>query len=93
MCAIFGYVSALSLGTDWYTYDHTDGQPFCKSIGLTYRNNWDPTKFWICTQENANGVAKSCPPETPAYQGSLRKCVQWKDYKWETPENPELSAQ
>lgn len=93
ICAIIGIASAANLGTQWYTYDHTDGQPYCKQAGLTYRNNWDPTKFWVCAQSNSNAIMRSCPHDTPAFQGSIKKCVTWAEYKWETPVNPELSAQ
>lgn len=63
----------------------SDGKPVCpaNSNGQTYRNFWDPTRYWIC---NGAGepTTKRCPSNT-GYSGTSNKCISWIDWVWVPP--------
>uniref|UniRef100_A0A034WPA5 Chitin-binding type-2 domain-containing protein n=1 Tax=Bactrocera dorsalis TaxID=27457 RepID=A0A034WPA5_BACDO len=63
----------------------SDGKPVCpaNSNGQTYRNFWDPTRYWVC---NGAGepTSESCPDNT-GYSGTTNKCIPWTDWVWVPP--------
>lgn len=68
-----------------------NGQPGCKTqaeleIGV-FRNDWDPTAYWKCESLNKAGSEVRCPTDT-AFMDSLKNCVSWDEWEWETPVAP-----
>ncbi|XP_055907333.1 uncharacterized protein LOC129942433 [Eupeodes corollae] len=56
-----------------------------------YRNFWDPTAYWVCSELRKPASAARCQDEE-AFMDSLRKCVPWNDWHWETIKSPPSSA-
>ncbi|XP_054734666.1 uncharacterized protein LOC129242132 [Anastrepha obliqua] len=86
---------ALLLANSAYTADEycdpdSDGKPICQSIsnGQTYRNFWDPTRYWVC-DGSGEPISKRCPSGT-AFSGETNKCVPWIDWVW-VPPCPEVN--
>lgn len=63
-----------------------DGQPNCttqEEIDIhIFRNNWDPTSYWICEELNELAILGRCH-EQMAYLDSVKDCVSWDDWHWE----------
>ncbi|XP_055853631.1 uncharacterized protein LOC129917237 [Episyrphus balteatus] len=80
---IIGLVSAGNI--------HDDGQPGCKTPEelevVNYRNHWDPTRYWSCTQKGQSAVSVRCP-DGQAWLDSQKKCVDWENWNWEEPVHP-----
>ncbi|XP_018785622.1 PREDICTED: uncharacterized protein LOC108966924 [Bactrocera latifrons] len=68
-----------------------NGQPNCttqEEIDIRiFRNNWDPTSYWICEELNEPAILGRCP-EQMAYLDSVKDCVSWDDWQWEQPADP-----
>ncbi|XP_034661776.1 uncharacterized protein LOC117897186 [Drosophila subobscura] len=68
-----------------------NGQPGCKTqmeleISV-FRNNWDATSYWKCDELNAPATQMKCPDEM-GFVDSLKNCVSWDEWEWETPVAP-----
>lgn len=80
-------------------YDSQDGQPGCTTdiemCKTLWRNNWDPTKYWECTQRGTPGVLRSCPSSEQFYEPIL-ECVSKDIWRWtpmcDPPSKPETVA-
>ncbi|XP_055850189.1 uncharacterized protein LOC129914813 [Episyrphus balteatus] len=63
-----------------------NGRPGCKTEqeirDKLYRNFWDPTAYWVCSEQNTPASSARCPDEE-AFVFSVRKCVPWDDWTWE----------
>lgn len=75
-----------------------NGQPGCRTqeeiTTRDWRNNWDPTRFWRCTNLDEAAVAVTCEQETGQVGGfmtSVGGCVSWDDWVWEPTANPPSS--
>ncbi|XP_059623006.1 gamete and mating-type specific protein A-like [Phlebotomus argentipes] len=74
----------------------TCGRPHCKSaaeFGRRWRNNWDPTSFWLCVKLNEPAKLVKCEDTDEGgsayYNG---ECVDWDDWCWTPPCKPLSSA-
>ncbi|XP_017142946.1 uncharacterized protein LOC108156143 [Drosophila miranda] len=68
-----------------------DGQPGCKTqteLDIAFfRNSWDPTSYWMCDELNVPATQMKCPEET-GFVESLKNCVSWDEWEWESPVAP-----
>ncbi|XP_055849441.1 uncharacterized protein LOC129914295 [Episyrphus balteatus] len=68
-----------------------NGQPGCATSQeietVLYRNLWDPTAYWKCTELKVPASAGRCPDEE-AFQDSVKKCVPWDQWTWEPLKAP-----
>ncbi|GAB0099608.1 Chitin binding domain [Sergentomyia squamirostris] len=71
--------------------DHTNGQPGCKTPEevetRVWRNNWDPTRYWVCEVQGQAAAEALCPPEQ-GFLTEVRGCVPWADWEWVQPVAP-----
>ncbi|XP_055923665.1 uncharacterized protein LOC129954048 isoform X3 [Eupeodes corollae] len=71
-------------------YSNTNGEPKCTAsnvqIGI-FRNNFDPTRYWLCDSVGAAAKEVGCPNES-GFLDSQKKCVSWTDWVWEQPNDP-----
>ncbi|XP_004522484.1 uncharacterized protein LOC101454382 [Ceratitis capitata] len=76
---------AYAYANDEYCDPDSDGKPICpaNSKGETYRNFWDPTRYWICVSAG-EPISKRCPSNT-GYSGITNKCISWIDWVWVPP--------
>ncbi|GAB0099610.1 hypothetical protein DMENIID0001_154970 [Sergentomyia squamirostris] len=81
---------------DWSQLDHTNGQPGCRTAEevatRVWRNNWDPTRFWVCETQGQAAVVELCP-QVPglgslAFMTSRGECVPWSEWDHEFPLAP-----
>ncbi|XP_055907759.1 uncharacterized protein LOC129942736 [Eupeodes corollae] len=86
--AIFG---VLIIGFCSAALIHDDGQPGCKLqaelVIESFRNTWDPTRYWSCKQRDQAAVSVRCPDQT-GWLDSVKKCVDWDNWSWEEPTPP-----
>uniref|UniRef100_A0A7G3AGB6 Putative conserved secreted protein n=1 Tax=Lutzomyia longipalpis TaxID=7200 RepID=A0A7G3AGB6_LUTLO len=76
--------------------DHTNGQPGCQTqeevTRRYWRNNWDPTRFWVCDTLNQPAHAVTCEEHTGevslAWLDSAQACVSWSQWEWTPPRAP-----
>ncbi|XP_036327625.1 uncharacterized protein LOC118740235 [Rhagoletis pomonella] len=75
----------LASAADEYCDPDSDGAPICptNSNGQTYRNFWDPTRYWLCYGAG-EPISVLCPSNT-GYSGVSNKCVSWIDWVWVPP--------
>lgn len=76
-----------------YTHDH-NGRPGCKSeheLKRPWRNNFDPTRYWVCEEFNEPAVEVLCP-DGQAYFDPELQCVNWEDWLWTEPYDPPTLA-
>ncbi|XP_055905611.1 uncharacterized protein LOC129941091 [Eupeodes corollae] len=63
-----------------------DGRPGCKTeqeiTDKIYRNFWDSTCYWVCSELGKAATSVRCPDEE-GFVYSLRKCVPWDEWIWE----------
>ncbi|XP_037953602.1 uncharacterized protein LOC119683809 [Teleopsis dalmanni] len=64
-----------------------DGKPECTTVEeittRIFRNTWDPTAYWSCSELNVPATLIRCPDQT-AFLSSRKECVPWSDWKWES---------
>lgn len=74
--------------------DHTNGQPGCRTQAELnqrfYRNNWDPTSYWVCDTLNERARAVRCEVVEGRPQGYMDGvgCVEWQYWAWYSPVAP-----
>ncbi|XP_055923663.1 uncharacterized protein LOC129954048 isoform X1 [Eupeodes corollae] len=71
-------------------YSHTDGKPECTATNVktgSFRNNFDPTRYWVCEKVGESAVTVVCPQET-GFLDSKKACVGWDQWVWEEPYDP-----
>lgn len=69
------------------TRTDTDGRPECNAAQMAqiyYRNNWDPTAFWVCQTLNTPAQGFRCP-NPQGFMRSLGTCVDFSVWEWEEP--------
>lgn len=74
------------------SYNHGNGRPGCRTsheFTRKWRNNWDPLRYWKCTEFGA--VSYVCPIET-MYQDLKQCCVRWNHWVWTPPFDPPTLA-
>lgn len=49
-----------------------------------YRNNWDPTAYWVCTVQNQPAAAFRCPTSF-GFLESAGTCVPFDTWEWTPP--------
>ncbi|XP_064553821.1 uncharacterized protein Peritrophin-15b [Drosophila montana] len=60
-----------------------NGQPTCSGTSSTrYRNNWDPTRYWVCEGNTATTVL--CDDQT-GFDPKTSTCVPWSSWQWYSP--------
>lgn len=75
-------------------YDHGDGRPGCRTQGelntREWRNNFDPTAFWICETLNVAARHERCESVHGRPMGFMTGagCVEWENWVWVEPVNP-----
>lgn len=73
-------------------HDDTNGQPPCNTPSQMatryYRNNWDPTAFWVCQTLNTPAAGFRCP-NPQGFQTAVGNCVDFGVWYWEPPCVPE----
>jgi hypothetical protein len=74
-------------------YDHGNGRPACISeeTDRLWRNNWDPTRFWVCLSEGAAAEEMICETGT-GFLDAAQTCVDWSEWKFTLPCNPPSAA-
>lgn len=69
-------------------HSHDDGRPGCLTIEevdtRNYRNNWDPTRYFVCDDLGVTARVEKCP-NSYGFQTSANKCVSFEDWVYETP--------
>ncbi|XP_055851951.1 uncharacterized protein LOC129916166 [Episyrphus balteatus] len=71
-------------------YSHTDGKPDCTAKNVatgSFRNNYDPTRYWVCEKVGESPTSVPCPQET-GFLDSKKSCVGWDQWVWEEPYDP-----
>jgi hypothetical protein len=70
-------------------YNHGNGRPACVAadMGRLWRNNWDPTRYWVCSTENTPAESVSCETGTGFYEPS-QGCIDWNVWQWTFPCDP-----
>jgi hypothetical protein len=70
-------------------YNHGNGQPACNAAEMNqaWRNNWDPSRYWLCEAENVAATSVSCPIDSGFLQ-SAGDCVAWSQWEWTFPCDP-----
>lgn len=73
-------------------HDDGNGQPLCNGkttlVGNQYRNNWDPTAYWLCESLN-KPVLVRCPTAT-LYFVVKDTCVTSGVWRWTLPCKPDV---
>ncbi|EDW36905.1 GL25804 [Drosophila persimilis] len=61
-----------------------NGKPACQSgnIGERFRNNWDPTRYWLCAEAGEPQVVLC---EQTGYDPVSKECVAWSQWSWYPP--------
>jgi hypothetical protein len=70
-------------------YNHGNGRPACtaEEMGRNWRNNWDPTRYWVCESLNAPATEVVCDTAL-GFSDAAQTCVEWTEWKWTFPCNP-----
>lgn len=74
-------------------YTYGNGRPGCRlseEFGRTFRNNWDPIRYWVC--QGSEAVSYVCPTEY-LYSDSHQCCIHWAYWVWSQPFDPPSLAQ
>ncbi|XP_001866156.2 uncharacterized protein LOC6049386 [Culex quinquefasciatus] len=65
--------------------DDSDGRPACNAAEVTqgrWRNNWDPTAYWVCTTAGTAATLVRCPTEG-MFDPITLNCINWFDWVWQ----------
>ncbi|XP_055612090.1 uncharacterized protein LOC129758581 [Uranotaenia lowii] len=64
--------------------DDSDGRPACNAAeaNQAWRNNWDPTAYWVCGASGTAATAARCPTEG-MFDPTTRTCINWADWVWQ----------
>lgn len=69
-------------------YNHGNGRPGCRTppeFERRWRNNWDPKRYWLCTQSGA--ISHVCGTEL-MYSDRQQCCIHWSQWVWSPPFDP-----
>lgn len=69
-------------------YNGGDGRPGCQNefeYQRLWRNNWDPTRYWMC--ENGEAIPYGCAMDHFFYE-SRQDCVPRSEWRWTEPYDP-----
>ncbi|XP_055376308.1 uncharacterized protein LOC129608672 [Condylostylus longicornis] len=90
--SIYLIVLAVIINTAYSLYTHGhNGRPNCITrIELeqrNWRNNFDPTRYWICSKERVPATEAKCPDQQ-FFIGTKNKCVPISEWVWTPPVDP-----